>query len=54
MDTYRIQISYITHNGGRTTRTEVIEAAGPKAAKVEAERVAARYPGGRVVSIGKR
>jgi hypothetical protein len=54
MEKYRVQISLITPNGGRTTRTDVIDAAGPKAARVEAERVAARYPRGRVVSIGKR
>lgn len=54
METYTVQISYITHNGGRTTRNEVIKAAGRKAAKIEAERVAGLYPGGRLVSIGKR
>ena len=54
METYSVQISYTTHNGGRTTRNEVIQAAGPKAAKIEVERVASRYSGGRLVSIDKR
>ncbi|WP_300970679.1 hypothetical protein [Thiocapsa sp.] len=44
MDTYGAQISDTTHHDGRSTRSKVVRAAaGPEAAKDEAERPAGRY-----------
>ncbi|EGV16288.1 hypothetical protein [Thiocapsa marina] len=54
MDTDSAQISDTTHHGGRSTRSKVVRAAGPEAAKDEAECPAGRYQVGRVVGIGKR
>jgi hypothetical protein len=54
MDTDSVRISDITHHGVRITRGKVVRAAGPEAAKIEAERAAGRNPGGRVVGIGRR
>lgn len=54
MDTDSVRISDITHHGARTTRSTVVGANGPEAAKIEAELVAARKPGGRVLGICKR
>lgn len=54
METYGIQISDTTPNGRRPARSTAVRAAGPAAAKNEAERPAGRSPVGRVVGIGKR
>lgn len=54
MDTDSVQMSDITHHGGLTTRSKIVRATGPEAAKIEAGLVAGRNPGGRVLGIGKR
>lgn len=52
---FAVQISYVTHNGGRTTTTELIEAQNEKDAKNKAQQIIAeKYNQGRIVSVGKR